>query len=308
MPAQCIWTPEQDDFLRTNYYSMNLKQIADAMGKPVTSISNRITRIGIPRDKKEPKWSPEDVRFMRENWGKLGPQALAKKLHRTVNSILVQSKRLQLGPIQDKSAFDKRDICKLLGIDHRKVDRWLQQGLLKAKLAPTARERGKSRNILQVQPHDLIDFLKHNPDQWDARKAGDIRRAINQKELLKPRVEIQRTEGIKRKRQIPDHLMPFFAQFVADVATQGSDRIKDARGSMDWLQEKKRRDLEGKLPREGFRWTQEEDEGLRRLFRRGEMTDRRIGLALGRSEYAIRHRLMRIRETIWNVGVQEKVG
>jgi hypothetical protein len=288
---------------------MQLKEISQALGKLVPSVSNRITRIGIARDKKEPVWTTEDIHFLRENWGKLGPRVLAKRLGRTDNSILVKCKRLKLGPIQDKSLFDKRDICELLAIDHRKVDKWLQQNLLKSKIAPTSREHGKSRNILQVKPQDLVDFLRDNPDQWDARKSGDIRRAINQKELLKPKVEIQRTEGVQRKRRIPGYLIPAFAKFVADGAVAASDQIKEGRRGMDWLQEKKRQDLEGRLPREGFRWTPEEDERLRRLFRRGEMTDRRIGLALGRSEAAIRHRLMRIRETIWDVaiGIQEKV-
>lgn len=299
---QCTWTPEQDDFLRANYHSLQLKEIARILGKPTSTVNSRVNRLGITRTKKEPPWSAEDIRFLRENWGKLSIRTLAKRLNRSEYGVLVKSKRLKLGPIQDKSLFTKSEICHLLRVDHRKVGRWVSQGLLKAKIAPTSRKRGKSRNILQVKPKDLLDFLREHPDQWDARKAGDIRRAVNMKELLAPKVKIQRTEGVKHRR-IPDHLMPAFAKFVADVAMSASDRIKQSRQSLDWIQEKKQRDMEVRLPREGFRWTPDEDERLRRLFRKGELTDRQIGLVLGRSENAIRHRLMRIRETIW-----ERVG
>jgi len=301
MPRQCTWTPEQDRFLKANYGKLQFKEIAEILGKPVSSISMRVTRLNIPRTIKEPTWTQNDIQFLRQNWGKFSIRSLASRLHRTGNSIMVKSKRLKLGPIQDKSLFSKREIAELLHVDHRKVDQWLKQGL-KSKLAPTSREYGKSRNILQVKPQDLVDFLRDHPDQWDARKAGDIRRSVNQKELLKARVEIQRTEGVTEKR-VPDHLRSSFARFVIEVAGQSSIQIRDARKSMDWLKEKKRRDIETRLPREGFRWTPEEDEHLRKLFRKGDRTDREIGLVLGRSEAAIEHRLMRIRETIWSVAI-----
>lgn len=83
--------------------------------------------------------------------------------------------------------------------------------------------------------------------------------AFNQKELLAPKVEIQRIEGMRRRDRITDHLMPAFAKFAANVATSGSDRIKQAWRGLDWLQEKKRLDAEARLPWEGFRCTPDED-------------------------------------------------
>jgi hypothetical protein len=211
---------------------------------------------------------------------------------------MVKCNRLELGPANNKSLFTKRDICKLLRVDHRKIDRWIEQGLLSAKIAPTSQERGRCRNILQVRPQELLRFLQDNPDQWDARDAGDIRREINAKELLAPKVEIQRTEG-KQRRRMPEDLRPAFADFVASVAMHHSEAIKKAQLEPDWLRQKKLQDVEARLPRERFRWTPEEDERLRRLFRKGEMTDRQIGLVLGRSEAAIRNRLTQIQPTIW---------
>lgn len=140
------------------------------------------------RRKKEPRWTSEDIQFLRENWGKLTYRQLANRLGRTINGILVKSKKLKLGPIHDQSCFDKCEICELLRVDHRKVDRWIASGLLKAKVAKTARKYGKSRNIIEVNPEELLRFLRENQDLWDARKAGDIMKAVRKKELLAEKI------------------------------------------------------------------------------------------------------------------------
>ena len=270
--------------------------MARALNRTEPSVKNLAGILGMRREK-EPPWMEEDVRFLRENWGRLTIHQLAKRLNRTAIAVLNKSKKLKLGPIHDQSCFDKREICKLLGVDHYKIDRWIEDGLLRARVAKTSREQGRCRGITEVRPRELLRFLRENQDLWDARRAGDIMKAVREKELLAEKVKVQREEGVQRRR-VPWHLKLAFRKFVADVAMEAAERIRAARREPEWLRIKRERDMVKYLPREGFRWTGEEDEALRRMFRKGDMTYTEMGMVLGRSAEAVGHRLARI--VIWN--------
>lgn len=288
------WTAEEIEFLKENYGRISPGEIARILNRSKPSIAGMAGKIGLRR-KKEPRWAEEEIEFLRENWGKMTPETIARRLGRTVEAIDVKAKRLKLGPTYNPGCFTKYELCKLLRVDHRKITRWVKAGLLRATIAPTTSRRSKRRNILQVKPEDLEQFLRENPELWDSRKAGDIVAAIREKEHLAEKIKLQRVEG-KKKRHIPEYLKPAFAKFVAEVAWKAVDRIKEARQKNKWLEEKRRQDQERYLPRQGFRWTEEEDRELRRLFKQG-LTYREIGERLGRSRVAVGHRLTRI--VIW---------
>jgi hypothetical protein len=283
------WTDEELTFLRENWGKLPRAELARRLNRSIPSINDKAGTLGLRR-KKELRWTPEDITFLRENWGKLSICQLAKKLNRTKHGILVKSKRLKLGPVQDRSCFNKREICGLLGVDHRKVDRWIQAGLLKAKVAKTGRERGKCRGIIEVKPREFLRFLRENQNLWDTRTAGDIIKAVREKEWLAEKIKVRREEG-KVRREIPWHLKTAFMEFVAEVATGAVKRIRAARQEPGWLRKKRELDQAKYLVR---RWTPEEDEALRRLFRNQELSYSEIGQMLSKTRGAIGHRLARI--------------
>lgn len=244
-------------------------------------------------------WTEEEVAFMRENWGRLTPEQIGKKLGRSLNAINIQSRRLKLGPITDASKFTKHEICKLLGgIDHRKVTMWVKEGLLAASIAKTSSDSKKCKNILQVTPASLERFLKEHPELWDARRAGDIKKAIAAKNLESEKVKLQRAGELK-KRKIPEHLKPAFALFVVEVAEKLNNK-KSQKDDLDkYLKKKATADIKRYgFTRAQFRWTEKEDKRLRELFKAG-YTYKEIGDRLGRSEAAVGHRLARI--DVWEV-------
>lgn len=294
------WTDEELAFLRENWGKLPHAEIARHLSRSIPSINGKAGVLGLRR-KKEPPWTEEDIRFLRENWGRLSIRQLAKKLNRTVHGILVKSRRLKLGPIHDQSCFDKREICELLGVDHRKVGRWIEAGLLKARVAKTGREWGKCRGITEVKPQELLRFLRENQDFWDTRTAGDIMKAVREKEWLAEKVKVQREEG-KVRREMPEHLRPAFMEFIVEVAMGASKRIKAARQEPEWLRKKRELDQARYLVR---RWTPEEDEMLKQLFTRTQLTHKEIARLLGKTENAVAHRLARI--DVWGSGRRSTV-
>lgn len=291
------WSICEVQFLIDNYSKISPEDLVRTLKRSRPSITALAGVLGIRRQK-EPKWTEEEIQYLRDNWGKCTPETLARRMGRSVNAIDVKAKRLKLGPVQDKACFTKRNICELLKVDHRKVERWVDTGLLKAKVAPTTSKSSKRKNILQVKPKDLEQFLKENPGLWDSRRAQDVIKVIRSKELKADIVQNQRKEGLQ-KRRVPYHLRLIFADFVIQVARSAGQRIQSARQEPDWLKSKKEQDQTNLLPREGFRWTPEEDEFLRQMFRAGNITYQKMGEHLGRSEAAVGHRLARI--VIWDV-------
>lgn len=287
------WIAEEDDYLRANYGIIPIREICQHLDRGKPSVAGRIGALGI-RKNRPPNWSPAEIKYLRDNWGKVTPETLARKLNRSLTSIRIKSKRLKLGPVIDYSCFTKQDLTKLLKIDHRLVKRWIKQGLLRATIAPTT-SKNTRRNVVQVKPGELMRFLRNNPDLWDSRKAGDIEKAVRKKELLALKIQNQRSEG-KQKRVMPEYLKDAFVEFVADVATAGSERIRTARKENAWLEQKRAQDQQQYLPREGFRWTEKEDEQLRLMFKQGKKY-REMAEALGRPVAGIGHRLARI--VVW---------
>jgi hypothetical protein len=219
-------------------------------------------------------------------------RALARRLKRTEFSINVKSKRLKLGPVVDKSKFTFHDVAVLLHTDHRKIRKYIDQGILKASLAKT------KEKITLVSPGALERFLREHPELWDSRRAPGIMKAIRDKEFEAEKVKVQRKEG-KQKRRIPFELKLRFVDFVVRVAREAGERIQDSRKDPEWLQEKRAVDQAKYLPREGFRWTEEEDAELRQMFKTG-LRYKEIAERLQRSEAAIGHRLARI--VVWEKG------
>jgi len=241
-------------------------------------------------------WKETEIEALRASWGKLSVEQIARKLGRSENAVHVKAKRLKLGGIVDPSKFTKQDIGKLLRVRTITVGKWIEQRWLKASQAKT--HHRPSGKILQIRPQDLLAFLQQHPDQWDATRAGDVRRECNRRDLLAESVKNRRLEGLE-KRSVPEVLREPFLLFVVGVAKDA--RLSERRAA-DWIEKKRQQDKAGRMPREMLRWTAEEDARLCSLYRRNEHTLKQIGVVLGRSTNAIKHRLPKI--DVW--GVQER--
>jgi hypothetical protein len=238
-------------------------------------------------------WTDGETQDLRSWWGRIDVREIARRLHRSEDAVLVRANRLKLGGVVDPSCFTKDAAAKLLRVRTRTVGRWIAVGWLKASQAKTRHAR--QQRIVQIRLQDLLSFLQEYPDQWDAAQAGDVRRECNRRELLAEKIKIQRIEGIE-ERSIPSQLWRPFLVFVAEVAEKaGINQPKEK----DWLDMKREQDAANRMPRKGMAWTEEDDRRLKELYRRGEITLRQIGVILGRSTNAVKHRLPKI--DVWGM-------
>lgn len=77
------WLPEHDEYIRANWSSRRLSEIADHLGRDVPLTSKRAKMLGLPR-KSRPLWSREEDEVLRRFYRTHPTKWVAKRLNRTV--------------------------------------------------------------------------------------------------------------------------------------------------------------------------------------------------------------------------------
>jgi len=285
------WTPGEDSVIEKHYYPRCpvgvAKFIAEQIDRTVIAVKERARKLGKSAIK-ERRWTREEDDFISKNYQDMSDKKLAKKLNRTEDAVLSRRGRLKLKRTTlEPTTFSMNEIAKAIGLDVHCVSRWVDEGLLPAK-------RGRNKRVAhEIQPEALLKFMQENPGAWCTRKGPRIIAEINRRIVEKDLRKWRKKHG-HEKRSIPKDLRPAFAKFVADVATDASDRIRAVRNP-DWLQEKRHKD-NLKPGRQAEKWTPEEDRLLRKFYVQGigyaEMAEK-----LGRSYAAVAHRMGRT--NIW---------
>lgn len=80
------WTDEEDQFIRENVSRMSNAEIAEILIRTVSSVSCRITHLGIARRKNGPRWTVEEDKFLRENVDRMKNREIAQRLGRTLSA------------------------------------------------------------------------------------------------------------------------------------------------------------------------------------------------------------------------------
>lgn len=91
------WTDEERDIVRRDYDGTNrtAQRIADNLGVTFNAVKGQASKMGIMQDK-SPDWTEAEIERLAEMITAYSPMFIAKRLHRSVNAVVVKSKRLGL--------------------------------------------------------------------------------------------------------------------------------------------------------------------------------------------------------------------
>ena len=153
------WEKDQIDYFNENYGKIPAREMALYMGKSEQCIIQYAHRHGVSANR---YYTKEEVAFIEDNFGTLTTKQIASKLHRPLSSVKGKISRLGLGTYTDNSVdLHLRELARLLGVEHWKVSYWIEHNNLPYKR--------KGRYV--IFPEDsLMQWLKDNPDKWDATK------------------------------------------------------------------------------------------------------------------------------------------
>jgi len=154
------WTEEERDIVRRDYRGTNAsaRPIAARLGVTIWAVKGQVQKLGIAMEK-SPDWTTEEENQLAELITRFAPITIAKKLHRSLNAVVVKAKRLGLSRRTRDGWYTMRDVCEILGVDHHLVGRWIGSGALKASWH-TEVEPGKLGGAKwHIEESDLRQFI-----------------------------------------------------------------------------------------------------------------------------------------------------
>jgi len=128
-------------------------------------------QLGLAR-RKEPNWTDADEEYVRTHLYKESLRTMATHLGRTQTAVKLKAKRLRVNKTSE--GYTQQSLCQGLGCDHKKVARWVRDGLLKgarrgSERVPTERAPING-DIWLFEEKDIRDFLLAYPLEIDQRR------------------------------------------------------------------------------------------------------------------------------------------
>jgi len=178
------WTDEERDIVRREYNGTNQKsqQIADKLsyltGDKVTlfAVKGQAAKMGIMQDK-SPDWTEKELEQISELVHQYSIPQVAKRLHRSPNAVKIKATRLKLGLRARDGWFTKKEVCEMCGVDHKKVQQWIDNGQLIASYHNGVRPSLKGMRMWHIDEQDLRDFILNNSGRLLGRNV-DIQQIV----------------------------------------------------------------------------------------------------------------------------------
>jgi len=160
--AKHKWTEEERIFIRVHYRHSHAsrRELAALLGVTEYGVAGQIAKMGIAKRSDRRRWTPEEEEQLAELIPRFAPGTIAKRMHRSVNSVVVKSKRLGCCRRYRDGWFTKKEICEILGVDHKWVQARIDQGILLARPHHPNSPPGKNGSACwEVSSQDLRRFV-----------------------------------------------------------------------------------------------------------------------------------------------------
>jgi len=163
------WTDEEREIVRRDYRHTHAsrREIAGRLGVSEYGVAGQISMMGIAKPRQ--RWTPEEEGELAELITRYAPGTVAKKMHRSVNSVVIKSKRLGCSLRYRDGWFTKKEVCETLGVDHKWVQRRIDSGELKATYHNGHRPSQKGMAMWHIDQKDLRVFIIGHSDELTAR-------------------------------------------------------------------------------------------------------------------------------------------
>ncbi|MBA7536615.1 hypothetical protein ES705_28879 [subsurface metagenome] len=167
------WTDDERAIIRRDYKHTqgSCLQIADYIsrltGEKITefAVKGQISIMGIAKSDDRHPWSPQEDAKLRELIPSFCPRAVARKMHRSINSVVVRSKRLTISRRCRNGWFTKKEVMEILGHDHKWVQRRIDSGALLANYHYEHRPSQKGGSAWHIAEQDLKAFIRQYPEE-----------------------------------------------------------------------------------------------------------------------------------------------
>ena len=160
------WTKEEESYLLELLTSFSNFEVAEILGRSEEAISRKAASLGYKINEKHRKWTKEDEVLLMDLWGIKPIEIIAKKLNRTVSSIVNRVYKLGLSS-QIESNYDGltiQDVSDMFKVNRNIIlTTWVSLGL-----ELNFRKRSDYSRYAYVTIDNLYKFLRINSNIWDS--------------------------------------------------------------------------------------------------------------------------------------------
>lgn len=140
-----------------------------------SAVCKRGAELGLARIKEKP-WSKDEEQIL-ERFGHLAPSGIQRKLSEAGFARSIAAIQVKVNRNRIKSNLDGYSACQLadaLGVDVRKVLRWIQQGFLKAERRGTQRTPEQGGDTWWIADRHVRRFVLRFPEEIDLARVEKI--------------------------------------------------------------------------------------------------------------------------------------
>jgi hypothetical protein len=152
-----------------------LKAVSQQLGWTCSAVCRRGAELGVARVK-ERVWSDEEEGVL-ERFGYLAPTGIQRKLSEAGFARSIAAIQVKVNRNRIKSNLEGYSACQLadaLGVDVRKVLRWIQQGFLKAQRRGTDRTPQQGGDVWWISDRSVRRFVLRFPQEIDLARVEKI--------------------------------------------------------------------------------------------------------------------------------------
>jgi len=171
-----VWQEWELEIVRRDYTHTHAsaREIGAKLGVSEYSVGGQISKMGLGKRSDRRPWLPgEDLR-LRELIPRYCPSRVAKIMHRSINSVVLKSKRLGLSRRYRDGWFTKKEVCEIVGMDHKWVQRRIDCGAIKATYHHGHRPKQNGAGAWHIEEEDLVAFIRKYPQELNGRNVDLI--------------------------------------------------------------------------------------------------------------------------------------
>jgi len=162
-PSNHMWTEEEREIVRRDYAGTNTSadSIASKLGVTRWAVKGQCAKMGILQNK-SPNWTGKEIALLCELLPQYSLAKVAKILHRSINAVSVKARRIHLSRRYRDGWYTKLDVMEILGVDHHKVQEWIDKGFLNASWHTERKPQARGMAMWHILETDLRDFIIHH--------------------------------------------------------------------------------------------------------------------------------------------------
>jgi len=170
------WTEEERLIVRRDYQGdkASCQAIADALGVSFYAVKGQASKMGISFQDRQ-NWTRQAEDKLRQLMPRYAPIRVAKMMHRSINSVVLKSKRLGISRKTRDGWYTKLEVCEILGVDHKWLQKRIDSGALKARYHSPYRRPGRlGMAMWEIDEKDLVRYIRRYPEDLKGRNIDII--------------------------------------------------------------------------------------------------------------------------------------